>query len=539
MNPINYIPSKIANTAKTALCCLYLSVLSIVFSSTAHAIILYSGDNNDNLTAPDTAREAIFNSVAKISNADGTSIVGSATHIKDKYMLTAAHVLYENQTPRRSYVTFDGITYWAIDLNFLPIQIGTADLVLFKLIENPNLPETPLYNSTNERFKTGTLIGWGYGRDPDQIEETGTTRTWNWGDNSTIKKRWGTNEIEGIGNGSIGSNTYQYFFTLLNSNQGSDEAAFAYYDSGSGLFVSNSGIWQLAGITTAVSATASSTFAQFVSSQDANYFVRISQYRQTILNNIPDTSTYAGWAIDQSLYGADADSTADPDLDGLDNQTEFNLGTNPTLSDSDSDGLSDSEEVNTYSTDPLDADSDDDGLNDGDEINTYSSDPFDTDSDDDGLTDGNEVNTHGTDPSDSDSDDDGLSDSDEINIHNTDPNDTDSDDDGLTDSAEINTHQSDPNNDDTSNDGLSDKALVDYGLDPNVDHTLLYNAIVQSIADLRAGSTVIQVINNQATITLNLEGSDDLQSWTETGDTATLQVPTSNDTQFYRFKLSD
>lgn len=542
MNLINYIPLKIANTAKNALFCLYLSVLSILsitLSSTAQAIILYSGDNNANLNAPDTAREAIFNSVAKISATNGSGTVGSAVHIQDKYLLTAEHVLYKDVTPRQTHITFDGITYWEIDLNFLPRQIGTADLVLFKLIQNPNLPETQLYSSNNETFKTGTLVGWGRGRDIDQIEETGTNRTWNWGDNSTIKKRWGTNQIEGTGNGSIGSNTYQYLLTHLNSNQGSNEVAIAYYDSGSGLFVSNSGTWQLAGITTAVSTFGSSTFAQFSGSQDANYFVRISQYRQTILNNIPDTSTYAGWAIDQSLYGADADSSADPDLDGLDNQTEFNLGTNPTLSDSDSDGLSDSEEVNTYSTDPLDADSDDDGLNDGDEVNTYSSDPFDTDSDDDGLTDGNEVNTHGTDPSDSDSDDDGLSDSDEINIHNTDPNDTDSDDDGLTDSAEINTHQSDPNNDDTSNDGLSDKALVDYGLDPNVDHTLLYNAIVQSIADLRAGSTVIQVINNQATITLNLEGSDDLQSWTETGDTATLQVPTSNDTQFYRFKLSD
>jgi hypothetical protein len=59
------------------------------------------------------------------------------------------------------------------------------------------------------------------------------------------------------------------------------------------------------------------------------------------------------------------------------------------------------------------------------------------------------------------------------------------------------------------------------------------------MGDLRAGSTIIDVIDNQATITLNLEASDDLESWTETGDTATLQVPTSNDTQFYRFKLSD
>ena len=401
-------------------------LLSIV-TSNAQAIILYSGDNSANLTAPDAARTDIFNSVAKITNADGTGIVGSAAHIKGKYLLTAEHVLNKNVTPRRSHVSFDGTTYLAIDLNFLPRQIDTADLVLFKLIEDPNLPETQLYSSTNELNKTGTLIGWGYGRDANQANQTSTTRTWTWGIGSTIDKRWGTNQIANTGNANISGKVYDFLQTRLNSNQGNNEASFAYYDSGSGLYISNSGTWQLAGITTAVTAingSFTSTFAQFSGASDSNYFVRVSQYQQTILNNIPDTSTYSGWAIDNSLYGTDAEITADPDGDGLDNQTEFNLG-------------------------------------------------------------------------------------------------------------------SDPNDNDTSNDGLSDQALVDYGLDPNVDHTLLYNAIVQSIADLRAGSTIIEVINNQATITLNLESSDDLLSWTETGETATLQIPTSNDTQFYRFKLSD
>lgn len=398
-------------------------LLSIV-TTNAQAIILYSGDNSANLTAPDTARTDIFNSVAKITNADGTGIVGSAVHIKDKYLLTAEHVLYKDAIPRRTHVSFDGTTYWAIDLNFLPRQIDTADLVLFKLIEDPNLPETQLYSSSNELNNTGTLIGWGYGRDANQADQTSTTRTWTWGTGSTIDKRWGTNQVADTGNANISGKVYDFLQTRLNSNQGASEAAFAYYDSGSGLYISNSGTWQLAGITTAVTTFGSSTFANFTGIQDSNYFVRVSQYRQTILNNIPDTSTYSGWAIDNSLYGTNAETTADPDGDGLDNQTEFNLG-------------------------------------------------------------------------------------------------------------------SDPNDIDTSNDGLSDQALVDYGLDPNVDHTLLYNAIVQSIADLRAGSTIIEVINNQATITLNLESSDDLLSWTQTGDTATLQVPTSNDTQFYRFKLSD
>lgn len=396
-------------------------LFSITLSSTTHAIILYSGENNANLTAPDTAREAAFNSVAKVSNEDGTSIVGSAVHIKGKYLLTAEHVIYEGVTPRRSHVTFDGIEYKAIDMDFLPIQIGSADLVLFKLIENPDLPDTPLYSSSNERFRTGTLIGWGKGRDSTQANQAGTTRNWIWGDGSNILKRWGTNRIETTGNTSISGKTYHYLRTQLDSGQGNDEAAFAYYDSGSGLFVSNSGTWQLAGITTAVTNDSSSRFS--FSSPDSNYFVRISQYRQTILSNIPDTSTYSGWAIDQSLYGSDAEATADPDQDGLDNQTEFNLGTNP-------------------------------------------------------------------------------------------------------------------NNADTSNDSLSDKDLVDYGLDPNVNHTLLFNAIVQSIGDLRVGSSLIEVVDNQATVTVNLESSDDLESWALTGDSATLEVTTSENIQFYRFKLS-
>ena len=105
-------------------------------------------------------------------------------------------------------------------------------------------------------------------------------------------------------------------------------------------YISNSGTWQLAGITTAVSTFGSSTFANFTGSQDSNYFVRVSQYQQNILNNIPDTSTYPGWAIDNSLYGTDAETTADPDDDGLDNQTEFNLGSDPMIRYFD-DGLSD------------------------------------------------------------------------------------------------------------------------------------------------------------------------------------------------------
>ena len=90
------------------------------------------------------------------------------------------------------------------------------------------------------------------------------------------------------------------------------------------------------------------------------------------------------------------------------------LLTDPNVIDSDSDGLSDGFEVNTYSTNPLDSDSDDDQLSDGVEVSIHSTDPINADSDDDGLSDGAEISTHLTNPNSSDSDSDGLSDEQEI-----------------------------------------------------------------------------------------------------------------------------
>ncbi|MAS98410.1 MAG: hypothetical protein CMF29_05745, partial [Kiritimatiellaceae bacterium] len=110
----------------------------------------------------------------------------------------------------------------------------------------------------------------------------------------------------------------------------------------------------------------------------------------------------------------------DADNDDLLNSEELTNGTDPRNEDTDSDGINDGDEVNTYGTDPNDADSDGDGLADGYEVTTSSTDPTDSDSDGDGLSDGDEVNTYIIDPNDSDSDDDGVSDGDEI-ANGTDP----------------------------------------------------------------------------------------------------------------------
>jgi hypothetical protein len=61
-------------------------------------------------------------------------------------------------------------------------------------------------------------------------------------------------------------------------------------------------------------------------------------------------------------------AASDDDGDGLTNAEEQALGTLPGNPDTDADGLTDEEEVNTYGTDPKKTDSDNDGLSDGYEV---------------------------------------------------------------------------------------------------------------------------------------------------------------------------
>ncbi|MBK9250036.1 MAG: OmpA family protein [Ignavibacteria bacterium] len=149
-------------------------------------------------------------------------------------------------------------------------------------------------------------------------------------------------------------------------------------------------------------------------------------------------------------------SKTDSDGDGLTDETEERIGTDPNNPDTDGDGLSDGDEVDDYKTDPLKPDTDGDGLKDGAEVNTHKTDPLKADTDGDGLTDGAEVNTHKTDPNKADTDGDGLSDGAEVNSHKTDPLKADTDGDGLNDGAEVNNHKTDPLKADTDGDGLND-----------------------------------------------------------------------------------
>jgi hypothetical protein len=196
----------------------------------------------------------------------------------------------------------------------------------------------------------------------------------------------------------------------------------------------------------------------------------------------------------------DDQDLVDSDGDGLDDETERNLGTDPRNADSDFDGLLDGNEacvVRTadrnaprtdapdvaygFCTDPLNADSDFDGLDDGTELFVTGTDPLNPDSDFDGIPDGQDDNSHGvrdsdgdllddeleyaygTDPYNPDSDFDGLLDGDEVFVTGTDPRNPDSDFDGIPDGQDDNSHGVR----DSDFDGLDDELERALGTDPH------------------------------------------------------------------------
>ena len=69
-----------------------------------------------------------------------------------------------------------------------------------------------------------------------------------------------------------------------------------------------------------------------------------------------------------SIQKGVSDAKVDVENDGLSNEKEIQLRTDPKHPDTDRDGLSDGDEVNRYKTDPLNPDTDGDGISDGDEV---------------------------------------------------------------------------------------------------------------------------------------------------------------------------
>ncbi|MBI3258136.1 MAG: OmpA family protein [Ignavibacteriae bacterium] len=141
----------------------------------------------------------------------------------------------------------------------------------------------------------------------------------------------------------------------------------------------------------------------------------------------PDAYVEFGLKVSYYLFGS-----SDTDGDGISDEEEEKMGTNPYSADTDGDGITDYNEIYMSKTDPFSVDTDKDGLSDSKETQEYRTDPLSPDSDKDGLSDSDEIIVYKTNPLLSDTDGDTIPDGVEIKT-GINPLSSDTDGDSFTD----------------------------------------------------------------------------------------------------------
>lgn len=189
----------------------------------------------------------------------------------------------------------------------------------------------------------------------------------------------------------------------------------------------------------------------------------------TIINTSPETATVLATVVGPRIDGtADAATEVPPATGTLSPQpggTASPGGSTGTTATTEPPTTTTTTSTTTTTTEaPAPVDTDSDGLSDTDEA-ALGTDPNNQDSDGDGIPDGREVNALGSNPLDTDTDSDGLTDALEVD-HSCGINTPDSDGDGLGDAFEANSGFSECSLADTDGDGDDDLAEFSLGTDP-------------------------------------------------------------------------
>jgi len=282
----------------------------------AQALIIFNGDNL--ATASDPSDSTPWDATARMANYDGSSVTAvgeTAIHLGNGYMLTTDH------SGNRSHVSFDGSTWLSVDSSFTPQQVAPGvDLKIFKLTSTPTTSQVVLHdNSGGELNTSGTMVGWGRGR--EDASQTGDNIQ-DFGKDGTIDKRWGTNTIKEVASESwtIGSTTYTQdaMTAVLGNTEGDNEFAFAIHDSGSPFFQEINGTIVLSGIAatrTAQNGTTGDFKATFGDDRvgglpfgrgDENLFVRVGEYADEIAAIVPESGhfgIFSGWFALMTIFG--------------------------------------------------------------------------------------------------------------------------------------------------------------------------------------------------------------------------------------------
>ena len=272
----------------------------------AEAVIVYgtNGTGTNNTSAPSDDP-----GWANVGTVAGCTAVYLGSKTTGYWMLTAKHV------PLSGPVVMPNGSYSIVSNS--GVQIGTSDLQVFRIQENPGLSGVTI--SSSAPSPTSSVVMIGNGRD------RGAYTTWDgnpsgwgspgseasgyvWGSNQIV--RWGTNVV--LDNNLDVYSGATTFSTIFNDITNPNESQGSLGDSGGGVFFKNGSLWELTGIMLTVGvwdgasggyydqftgqpANVSLDYANtgFSGAGSATFSAQLSTYRQTILDTIPEPSVYA------------------------------------------------------------------------------------------------------------------------------------------------------------------------------------------------------------------------------------------------------
>jgi hypothetical protein len=276
----------------------------------AHAVIIETGDGTGNVTAPPDDP-----GWANLGTRSGTTVV----YLGRRWVLTANHVGVGD-------VIFEGQTYSPVPgskVQFENPDTSLADLMVFKIFDDPGLPRLDIPNFPPVVGNPVTAIGNGLNR--------GAATTflglggYDWGSGRSM--RWGTNIVSEID--LLVTDTYSFATTFtdpLDPSATPDEAAGANGDSGGAAFTKIGDNWYLAGTLFAISQYPDQPASSSIYDNKL-YAADLSFYRADILAVIEQKSCSDGLDDDGDGF---TDYPADPECANASDDSESIPGV-PTL----------------------------------------------------------------------------------------------------------------------------------------------------------------------------------------------------------------
>ncbi len=201
--------------------------------SSAQAIILFrTADPTANTTAPTN------DAAGSGWNYEGVWGGFLGTPMAPHFFLSASHIGQAG-----SNFVYQGTTYT------LAGDFGDpfSDLHLWQVNETFS-SFAPLYTKNDEKGQRVVAVGRGTQRG-SEFDFNATFRGWTWGPGDGVK-RWGENIVSDIAVFSSGPNDALY--ATFDQNGLPNECHFSSGDSGGAVFISDGGVWKLAGINYAV-----------------------------------------------------------------------------------------------------------------------------------------------------------------------------------------------------------------------------------------------------------------------------------------------